>query len=282
MRAPRIIYGTAWKKAATADLVAAAIAHGYRAIDTACQPKHYFESGVGAGIAATGVPRDQIFLQTKFTPLAGQDATQPLPYDPVAPLTEQVRQSCATSLGNLRTEYLDSVVVHSPLPSHADNMQVWRALEGLVDEGRIRAIGLANIYSLPDLARIYAEARIKPAAVQNRFYAESGFDAGIRDFCLSHGITYQSFWTLSANPCLLRSPAVVRVAAERRGTPEQALFALVMSLGVTPLTGTCSPKHMAEDLAVLAWPPLDEAAIAAFRILVQPEPHAGKNAAKAS
>jgi diketogulonate reductase-like aldo/keto reductase len=266
-----MIYGTAWKKKATAGLVSSAIKSGFRAIDTACQPKHYFEPGVGAGIAASGLPRNELFIQTKFTPLSGQDTAQPLPYDATAPIRDQVRQSCATSLANLRTDYLDSVLIHSPLSTHAKTMEAWRALEDLVGEGKVRQIGVANIYSLPDLSRLYGEAKIKPSAVQNRFYADTGFDTELRAFCATHGIAYQSFWTLTANPNLLASPLVARVALERRGTPEQALFALALGLGITPLTGTSSEAHMAEDLAVLAWPTLDDATFAEFSALLQQE-----------
>lgn len=264
-----MIYGTAWKKKGTSDLVVAAIAAGFRAIDTACQPKHYHEAGVGAGIAASGVPRDEIFIQTKFTPLAGQDPKQPLPYDSSAPLAEQVRQSCASSLLNLRVSYIDSILIHSPLSTHAQTMEVWRALESLVDSGKVLSIGIANMYSVSALTRLYAEARIKPAAVQNRFYADSSYDCELSEFCTTHGITYQSFWTLTANPSLLKSSLVKRVAAARSATCEQALFALVMSLGVVPLTGTSSGRHMADDLAVLHWPPMLDADIEEFHSLIR-------------
>lgn len=78
---PSIFYGTAWKKERTAQLVQLALKSGFRAIDTACQPKHYQEAGVGEGILRSGIPRDQIFLQTKFTPVDGQDPNK-IPYDP--------------------------------------------------------------------------------------------------------------------------------------------------------------------------------------------------------
>lgn len=78
---PSIFYGTAWKKERTAELVQLALKSGFRAIDTACQPKHYQEAGVGEGILRSGIPRDQIFLQTKFTPVDGQDPNK-IPYDP--------------------------------------------------------------------------------------------------------------------------------------------------------------------------------------------------------
>jgi diketogulonate reductase-like aldo/keto reductase len=69
IRVPRIIYGTAWKKDATEKLVSLALQNGIRGIDTACQPKHYHEAGVGAGVAASmkknGLTRADLYLRTK-------------------------------------------------------------------------------------------------------------------------------------------------------------------------------------------------------------------------
>src|ERR1700729_3039246 len=99
-RLPGILYGTAWKKADPERLVATAIRQGFRGIDTACQPKHYDEAGVGAGVAASlgsGLTRADLYLQTKFTSLSGQDPDR-IPYDPKASLADQITQSVAASL----------------------------------------------------------------------------------------------------------------------------------------------------------------------------------------
>ena len=102
---PHLIYGTAWKKSATADLVSEAVSSGFRFIDTACQPKHYDEALVGRGWRSAadrlGLSRQDIFLQTKFTAVGGQDP-EDVPYDVGAPLEEQVRQSVRASLRNLQ------------------------------------------------------------------------------------------------------------------------------------------------------------------------------------
>ena len=70
---PNILYGTAWKKNRTAELVELAIKTGFRAIDTACQPKHYNEKGVGDAVKKLidegVITRKDIFLQTKYTPI---------------------------------------------------------------------------------------------------------------------------------------------------------------------------------------------------------------------
>ena len=249
---PQLIYGTAWKKERTEALVTQALRAGFRGIDTACQPKHYHEPGVGAALAASlrdGLTRDQIYLQTKFTPLSGQDPKR-IPYDANASLAAQVAQSFAVSLRNLQTSYLDALVLHSPLPREAETLQVWTAMEALVDAGGVKHIGISNCYSLKTLEALYRASRIKPSVVQNRFYAESDYDVDIRAFCLSHDISYQSFWTLTANPHLLEDETVRLLTLKYRRTAAQVLFRYLTQVGVTPLTGTKSETHMREDLDI--------------------------------
>ncbi|OQV21452.1 putative Prostaglandin F synthase [Hypsibius exemplaris] len=268
---PRLIYGTAWKKEATADLVTKAILTGFRGIDTACQPKHYQEAGVGKALANIhlqhGIPREDIFLQTKFTSINGQDP-HTIPYDKNAPLPDQVRQSFAVSLRNLQTTYIDSIVLHGPYPTHAETLTVWRVFEEFFDHGQVKQLGISNTYQLTQLQQLFEDARIKPAVLQNRFHAETGYDSEIRAFCRRHGIIYQSFWTLSANPHLLRSHVMKELAEKRGCTAEQLMFRFVMDLGVAPLTGTTSELHMKQDLAVLDMAPLSAEEIASVEQLM--------------
>jgi diketogulonate reductase-like aldo/keto reductase len=252
VRVPRIIYGTAWKKSATAGLVSLAVQNGFRGIDTACQPKHYDEAGVGAGIAAglgDGPTRTDLYLQTKFTSLSGQDPDR-VPYDPKALLTDQVAQSISVSLQNLQTDYLDCVLLHSPMPTMAQTLSVWRALESLVKSKVIRQIGISNCYDLKDLTTLYEAARFKPAVVQNRFYADTHYDKEIRAYCDQQQIIYQSFWTLSANPHLLAGKTITALCSTYKRTPVQILFRYLTQIGIVPLTGTKSELHMREDRAI--------------------------------
>lgn len=252
VRTPRIIYGTAWKKSETARLVENAIRQGFRGIDTACQPKHYDEPGVGAGVALSlgaTLVRADLYLQSKFTPVSGQDPGS-VPYDANAPLPEQVAQSFAASLRNLQTAYLDCLVLHSPLASPAQTLTVWRAMESLVPGGGVRQLGISNCYDLEQLRALHASARIKPSVVQNRLYAETRYDREIRAFCRDHRIIYQSFWTLSANPHVLKHGTVAGLASKYGRTPAQVLFRHLTQRDVVPLTGTRSEAHMREDLAI--------------------------------
>ncbi|TDR46490.1 diketogulonate reductase-like aldo/keto reductase [Tahibacter aquaticus] len=248
-RMPRLLYGTAWKKAQTARWVEAALRHGFDGIDTACQPKHYDEAGVGAGIAAAALPRETLYLQSKFTPLSGQDPAR-IPYDATADIAQQIRQSFAVSQRNLGTTYLDALLLHSPLRDRSAMRHAWATLESLVDEGGVGLIGISNCYDPDELQRLWRDARIKPSIVQNRFYADTGHDREIRAFCRANGVVYQSFWTLSANPQLLRSQAVLDLAAAHARTPAQILFRYLIQHDVVPLTGTTSLTHLRESQAI--------------------------------
>lgn len=252
VRMPRILYGTAWKKGDTEELVAMALQEGFRGVDTACQPRHYNEPGVGAGIAAalgSGLQRAELYIQTKYTPASGQDPAR-IPYDPSAPLPEQVMQSFAASLTNLRTEYLDGLVLHSPLATIRETLEVWRAMESLVERGGVRQLGISNCYRLDQLQALYASARVKPAVLQNRFYADTGYDLELRAFCTNERLLYQSFWTLTANRRILDDPATTAIAATHGCRPPQILFRYLVESGVVPLTGTRSRIHMREDLRI--------------------------------
>ncbi|MGH8557649.1 MAG: aldo/keto reductase family protein [Methylococcales bacterium] len=251
---PKIIYGTAWKKERTAGLVEQALRLGFRGIDTAGQPKHYDEAGVGAGLTAflaQGFKRENIYLQSKFTPVDGQDPAR-MPYDRNASLTDQVVQSFHGSLKNLRTDYLDCLVLHSPLPNERGFMEVWQAMQAIFDQGLVKQLGISNCYGLAILQRLYDKARIKPAVLQNRFYAGTGFDRDIRAFCRRQSVFYQGFWTLTANPEILTHATLRGLARRNQCSPAQVFFRYLTRIGIIPLTGTTSEDHMRQDLAIFA------------------------------
>jgi len=249
---PSFMYGTAWKEDRTEELTALAMSNGFVAIDTANQRKHYYEAGVGAAVAKAlaggDVSRDDLFLQTKYTYQRGQDHR--LPYDPKAGPAEQVRQSFASSLEHLGTSYIDSYVLHGPslCAGIADtDWQVWGAMETLQRDGQTRLIGVSNI-SGEQLATLHAGAEVKPAFVQNRCYANTGWDRAVRSFCADNGIAYQGFSLLTANDRELRRPIMDEIMARTGRTRAQLVFRFSMQVGMLPLTGTTSAAHMAEDL----------------------------------
>ncbi len=252
VKMPWIIYGTAWKKDRTADLVVKAIQSGFRGIDTACQPKHYNEPLVGTALQRlkdNGIERETLFLQTKFTPLSGQDSRQ-VPYDKNSPVDLQVAQSFETSKKNLQTEYVDSFVLHSPLAPHALLLKVWSAMEKIQRAGGARQLGISNCYDTNVIRSLYADANVKPAVLQNRFYQQTGYDADLRHWCHNHGVIYQSFWTLTANPHILSSNTIRIISQKYKKTQVQIFFRYLSQSGIVPLTGTSSDQHMREDLSV--------------------------------
>ena len=250
---PDFLYGTAWKEDRTAALTERALCMGFRAIDTANQRKHYFEAGVGEGLAAAYrdgvVTRADLFLQTKFTYQRGQDHR--LPYDPEASLSVQVAQSLASSLEHLSTDHVDSYVLHGP--SSGDewtdaDAEVWEAMRKERDAGRTRLLGVSNI-SLQQLEQMEAAHSELPTFVQNRCFARLGWDREVRLFCKERKIVYQGFSLLTANVEVLRHPLVLDVARRAGGNPAQVVFAFARAIGMLPLTGTSDTEHMKQDLA---------------------------------
>jgi diketogulonate reductase-like aldo/keto reductase len=249
------MYGTAWKEDRTAALTELALRSGFRAIDTANQRKHYFEVGVGEGLAAAYrdgvVSRADLFLQTKFTYQRGQDHR--LPYDPEASLSVQVAQSMASSLEHLGTDYVDSYLLHGPSSVNDwadDDAEVWEAMCKERDRGRTRLLGVSNI-SLRQLEQMTASRAESPAFVQNRCYARNGWDRDVRSFCRQREIIYQGFSLLTANKKVVSHPLSAEIAERANATPAQVVFSFVRGIGILPLTGTSSTGHMKEDLASL-------------------------------
>jgi diketogulonate reductase-like aldo/keto reductase len=250
---PAFLYGTAWKEDRTPTLVELALRSGFRAIDTANQRRHYFEAGVGQGLAAAYragvVARRDLFLQTKFTYQPGQDHR--LPYDPSAELSTQVAQSMASSLEHLGTDHVDSYVLHGPASGYGwsdYDVEVWGAMVAERDAGRTRLLGVSNV-SLLHLRQLAATRAPMPAFVQNRCFARRGWDRDVRSFCRERGIVYQGFSLLTANPEVLGHPLVSRIAARERATPAQVVFRFALAVGMLPLAGTTDREHMAQDLA---------------------------------
>ncbi len=256
MQTPTFIYGTAWKEERTAPLVTQALEAGFRAIDTANQRKHYDEAGVGEALRAAFdggvVTRDALFLQTKFTYVRGQDHR--LPYDPAAPIAEQVAQSFARSLEHLGVAHLDSLVLHGPMYVEGlapEDHEAWRAMESLQREEKTKVIGISNV-GADQLEALLEVAEVKPSHVQNRCFAVDGWDADVRAICAREGIVYQGFSLLTANRQVLEDPTFREIAKAHGRTVPEVVFRLSAHLGILPLTGTTSAVHMRQDLGALA------------------------------
>jgi diketogulonate reductase-like aldo/keto reductase len=252
---PRFLYGTAWKEDDTQRLTELALLQGFRGIDTANQRRHYHEAAVGQAVAeaiASGLlGRDELFLQTKFTFRGGQDHR--VPYDPRAPIAEQVAQSFESSLAHLQTPVLDSYVLHGPtqrIGLTQTDWDAWRAMEAIHDSGRARLLGVSNV-TLEQLQSLCEGARIRPSFVQNRCYAIMGWDRAVRAYCTANGLVYQGFSLLTANREVFVHPEVARIARRHARSAAQIIFRFALEVGMLPLTGTTNAEHMQTDLEIL-------------------------------
>jgi diketogulonate reductase-like aldo/keto reductase len=174
-----------------------------------------------------------------------------LPYDPRAAIAEQVAQSFQSSLAHLGVEALDCLVLHGPSQREGlgrDDREAWLAMEALAQQRRVTWLGVSNV-SARQLAELLALARIAPAFVQNRCYADRGWDREVRELCNAHGIRYQGFSLLTANRAVLAHPAVRAIATRHAKTSAQVVFRFAQQLGMLPITGTTDPVHMQQDLA---------------------------------
>ena len=192
---PDFLYGTAWKENRTPALTELALRMGFRGIDTANQRRHYFEAGVGEGLAAAYragvVTRGDLFLQSKFTYRSGQDLAA------VRPCGRPFHSSgsvAGSSLEHLGTGYVDSYILHGPASGYgwtADDSQVWDAMTKERDSGRARLLGVSNVSlrHLEQVTTVHAEA---PSFVQNRCLARV-WDRNVRLFCRDRKIIYQGF-----------------------------------------------------------------------------------------
>ncbi len=251
---PTILYGTAWKEERTQELVVQSLNSGFTGIDTANQRMHYFEEGVGLGVQqvlnTTALKREQLFLQTKFTFATALDERKP--YDEQAPLTEQVKQSFASSLKYLQVDYIDSYLLHGPYYTQGltiADWEVWKAMEQIHHEGKVKYLGISNV-NINQLAELYKEASVKPFFVQNRCYTITQWDQKVRNFCTEHSLVYQGFSLLTANQQYVNRPEIQAIAAKHGKTIPQIIFRFAKEIGIVPLTGTTSLQHMKEDLSI--------------------------------
>lgn len=252
IKVPNMLYGTAWKKEKTADLVEEAILTGFRGVDTACQPKHYQENLVGEGLLRAyekGVKREELYLQTKFTPIEGQDKTN-MPYLESDSLEKQIEKSFEISKKNLKSSFIDSYILHSPIFPGSRLLKAWEVMSSFYKNKEVGQIGISNCYDLDVLIYLYEKVEIKPSVVQNRFYAQTSYDDHIRKWCKEKGVIYQSFWSLTANPDILSSKTIFDLTLKYKRSEASVFYKFLNQMGIIPLNGTTSKEHMKEDLKI--------------------------------
>ncbi|WP_242604437.1 aldo/keto reductase family protein [Legionella gresilensis] len=249
---PPILYGTAWKEEKTKELVLQALNLGFKGVDTANQRKHYFEEGVGLAIQefllTSQKKRNDLFIQTKFTSANGQDHRKP--YNESDSLAEQVNQSFASSLTHLQTDYIDAYILHGPTFSQGINkadLEIWQAMEELVYAGKVKFLGISNV-TIDQVEELYEQVSVKPTFIQNRCFAITRWDQDVRLFSNQNKIIYQGFSLLTANQHYLLGSYTQLLAEKYNKTIPQIIFRFACQIGILPLTGTTSSKHMKDDL----------------------------------
>jgi len=232
---PVLGFGTFRVADATAeDLVCEAISQGYRLIDTA--QGYGNEAGVGRGLAAVGIARDELFVTTKVSnDHHGREAA----YD-----------SVRRSLDDLNTGYLDLVLIHWPLPHLGLAGETWDALIRLRDEGSVRDIGLSNFTGV-HLKRILAQSSVPPAVNQIEWHPYfTQFDAHERHQEL--GIVTQS-WSSLGRGGLLGDPALQDIAAQMEVSVARIVLRWHLQRGIAPLVKSSSPQRMRDNLDVFGF-----------------------------
>ncbi len=228
---PQLGYGTWQVTDDTANLVADAIAAGYRSIDTAAAYKN--ERQVGEGLAQSGVPRDQIFLTTKlWNDDQGHDSTI---------------KACEASLKRLGLEQIDLYLMHWPVPTRDLYVETWQAMIELQQQGKIRSIGVSNF--LPEhLDRIVAETGVKP--VLNQIELHPRFQQrDVRDYHASHDIQIES-WSPLGRGGILDSDTIEGIAQKHGRSPAQIVLRWHLDQGLVTIPKASDRAHLVDNLAI--------------------------------
>ena len=246
---------------ATKNATKAALEAGFRAIDTA--ERYRTEREVGEAMQEVfkegKIKREEVFVITKLW------NTNHRP--------ERVKPACEASLKKLQLDFVDLYLIHTPFafqpgdeqdPRDANGnviydqgvtlLDTWRALEGLVSEGKCKAIGLSDV-SLVQVQDIVKAARIKPAVVHVESHPYLP-EWDLLNYCREQAIVLQAFAALghSSQPNLLEDPVITAIAQRVKKTPAQVALAWAIQRGTAPLTTSKTPNRIRENFDVSAIP----------------------------
>ncbi|NDK30851.1 aldo/keto reductase [Nesterenkonia haasae] len=228
---PVIGFGTS-ALAAPAESVAAALATGYRHVDTAQMYKN--EEGVGQGLRASGVPRDEVFITTKLNNQFHEPA--------------DVHRTFAQSLERLGLETVDLFLIHWPMPElTVDYVDTWKAMVELRDSGRVASIGVSN-FQEEHLERIIEATGVVPAVNQIEIHPYFANNE-LREFTKSHGIAVEA-WSPLGKGAELSDPVIAELADRHGRTPAQVLLSWHLQRGDIVIPKTDAPQRMSENLDV--------------------------------
>lgn len=214
------------------SIVARAIELGYRHFDTAIRYEN--ETGVGRGIRAGGVPREELFVTSKLDgPYQGDG---------------KARTAVDESLERLGLDYIDLYLIHWPLPARDQYVSTWKTLEELLAEGKTRAIGVSN-FKNAHIDRLLAETNTVPAANQIQLNPRFTRDHQ-RAYDADHGIVTVSFSPLGAGRGMLEDPVFARIASAHGKTPGQVVLRWHIQNGLVAIPRTTNSERLKQNIDV--------------------------------
>ena len=231
---PRLGLGTSpMDDRETERAVATSIEAGYRLIDTA--ENYGNETGVGRGLRASGLPREELFVTTKFNKRwHGADL---------------VERAFANSCQRLGVEYIDLFLIHWPNPGQNRYVAAWQGMTRLLDDGRVRAIGTSN-FKPAHLDRLIAETGITPDVNQiqlNPFVTR----AGQRAYHAEHAIVTESWSPIGGHGTdVLSEPLITELAARYDKTPAQIVLRWHMELGLVVVPKSSTTSRIRENIDI--------------------------------
>lgn len=223
----------------TQRAVEAALAAGYRHVDTAAAYRN--EKGVGAAIAASGLPREEVFVTTKlWNEQQGYDSTL---------------ETFEKSLRRLGLEYVDLYLIHWPVPTEDRFVDTWRAFERIREEGRARTIGVSN-FRIEDLERLERETWARPTINQVELHPLFQ-QAELRPWLAERGIATEA-WSPLAQGAVLGDETIVAIADRHGKTPAQAVLRWHLQLGNVVIPKSVTPERIPENIEVFDFELSDE------------------------
>ncbi len=222
--------------------VRTAIEVGYRSIDTAAIYEN--ETGTGKAIAealAGGVAREDLYITTKLWNSGTRDWSGEQG-------REAVLREFDASLERLGLEYLDLYLIHWPRPMHGSYANVWKAMEKLRADGRVRSVGVSN-FGTEQLTRLAQESSLVPVLNQVELHPYFPQEE-LRAFHAEHGIATEAWSPLGQGKDLLGEPALVRTAAKHGRTVAQVVLRWHLQNGIVAIPKSVTPSRIAENLDV--------------------------------
>jgi 2,5-diketo-D-gluconate reductase A len=214
------------------DAIVAAADVGYRLIDSA--HRYGNEAGVGDGVRATGLPREELFVTTKLDGEWQGD--------------DRALRGIDGSLARMRLDYVDLLLIHWPLPRRDEYVSTWRTFEAIAASGKAKSIGVSN-FKPAHLDRLRAETDVVPAVNQIELSPYTA-RAEYRAYDSSHGIVTQGWSPLAPGTGLLADPVLVAIGETHGKTAAQVALRWFVQIGVVPVPKSGRPERIAQNIDV--------------------------------